>query len=97
MVAEYAAHLARERGLPRELLLLAVAALPVTVVERDAHAAASPEAARRSAHRNPDDVEIVAPALHLRVPVWSNDRDFEDAHVEWYTTAQLLRRLRAAD
>ena len=95
-VQEYAAHLAGKKGLPRDLVLLAVATLPVTLVESDAYAAAIPEASRRIGHRDPDDVEILAVALHLQVPIWSNDRDFEDAGVEWYTTAQLLKRLRAS-
>jgi predicted nucleic acid-binding protein len=96
-VEEYAAHLAKKRGLPQDVLLLAVAALPVAVVEGDLYAAAVPEAARRIGGRDPDDVEILALALCLDVPIWSNDRDFEDAGVEWYTTAQLLKRLRAGD
>jgi hypothetical protein len=25
--------------------------------------------------------------------VWSNDNDFEDSGVEWYTTAELLKTL----
>jgi hypothetical protein len=29
----------------------------------------------------------------LGVPVWSNDNDFNDVGVEWYTTAQLLKKL----
>lgn len=32
-------------------------------------------------------------ALTLKLPVWSNDNDFEDARVEWYTTAELLKTL----
>jgi hypothetical protein len=31
--------------------------------------------------------------LHLGVPVWSNDDDFREAGVEWFTTATLLKRL----
>jgi hypothetical protein len=27
------------------------------------------------------------------VPVWSNDDDFREAGVEWFTTATLLKRL----
>ena len=30
---------------------------------------------------------------NLGHPVWSNDDDFEDAGVAWYTTAELLKRL----
>jgi predicted nucleic acid-binding protein len=52
------------------------------------------EAARRAlGEREPDDVDSLALALAFDLPIWSNDRDFEDAGVEWYTTARLLRRL----
>ena len=77
------------------LLLLAVAALPVTVVEPGAYASKVPEARRRIGGRDPDDVELLALALHEDVPVWSNDNDFENAGVDWYTTAELLRKLGA--
>ncbi len=94
-VQEYAAHLAKKKRLSLDLVLLALAALPVTVVERRAYAAAIPEATRRIGRRDPDDVEILALALQLGLPLWSNDNDFEDAGVEWYTTADLLRKLGA--
>lgn len=52
------------------------------------------EAAKRAiAKRDPDDVELLALALAFSVPVWSNDSDFKDTGVEWYTTARLLRLL----
>lgn len=51
-------------------------------------------AARRAiAKRDPNDVDLLALALAFAIPVWSNDSDFRDAGVEWYTTARLLRRL----
>ena len=37
-------------------------------------------------------MDLLAFALAFGVPVWSNDSDFKDAGVEWYTTARLLRR-----
>ena len=43
--------------------------------------------------RDPDDVEILALALHTKIAVWSNDSDFEGVGVEWFTTAELLARL----
>ena len=55
--------------------------------------AALPEAEKQIGHRDPDDVEILALALHLRLPIWSNDNDFECAKVEWFTTAELLKQL----
>jgi predicted nucleic acid-binding protein len=92
-VQEYAAHLAKRKRLALDLVLLTVAALPVTVVEAEAYSAAVSEAQRRISWRDPDDVEILALALHLSLPVWSNDNDFRDADVEWCTTAGLLRAL----
>jgi hypothetical protein len=38
-------------------------------------------------------VETLALALHVGLPVWSNDDDFEDAGIAWYTTAEILKRL----
>jgi predicted nucleic acid-binding protein len=44
------------------------------------------EAAKRSiAKRDPHDVDLLALALAFAIPVWSNDGDFKDAGVEWYT------------
>jgi predicted nucleic acid-binding protein len=52
-----------------------------------------PEARRRMKFRDPDDVDLLALALALRVPVWSNDGDFSAVRVAWYTTARLLAKL----
>lgn len=92
-VQEYLAHLARKRRLSIDTVLLAAATLPVTVVERAVYAAKLGQARRKLGSRDPDDVELLALALHLRLAVWSNDRDFEDAGVDWYTTAELLKEL----
>jgi predicted nucleic acid-binding protein len=93
-VQEYAPVLARKRRLYEDLVLLAVATLPVTVIERKNYASGIAEASRRIGHRDPDDIPILALAITLKVPLWSNDKGLEDAGVEWYTTERLLRRLR---
>jgi predicted nucleic acid-binding protein len=93
-VNEYAEPLARRLRLPLSTVLLAVTTLPVRVVDRDEYAASLREAERRIGRRDPDDIDTLALALHLDAPVWSNDRDFEGAGVEWYTTARLLKTLR---
>jgi hypothetical protein len=36
---------------------------------------------------------VLALALTLNLPVWSNDNDFEDSGVEWHTAAELLTML----
>ncbi len=92
-VQEYLSHLAREKRLPLDTVLLATASLPVTVVERPVYAAKIAEATRRLGRRDPDDVELLALAVHSGVPIWSNDKDFEDAGVDWFTTAELLKKL----
>lgn len=35
-------------------------------------------------------MDLLALALHFKVPLWSNDNDFNDAGVVRYTTASLL-------
>jgi len=92
-VREHAQVLARKKRLPADLLLLAVASLPVTVVDQQVYRASIDEAKRRIGRRDPDDVEILALAIHFHIPVWSNDKDFEDAGVPRYATADLLREL----
>ena len=96
-VQEYAAILAQKRRLPADALLLAVAALPVTLVDLDTYSRAMPRARKLIGRRDPDDVDVLALALHLKLPLWSNDNDFEGCRVEWYTTAELLKKLGIAD
>jgi predicted nucleic acid-binding protein len=92
-VQEYSVILAREKRLAVDTLLLAMAALPVTVVEEPVYASTLPRARKLIAQRDADDVDILALALHMRLPLWSNDNDFEDTGIESYTTAELLKKL----
>ena len=92
-VFEYVPSLAKKKRLELDTLLLACAALPVTVLERSEYHEKLSTAKRRIGKRDPDDVDVLALALTLNLPVWSNDNDFEDAGVEWYTTAELLKTL----
>jgi predicted nucleic acid-binding protein len=91
---EYEPVLSKKKRLSADLVLLAVATLPVTVVDSSVYARSVSEARRRIGRRDPDDIDILALALHFGLPIWSNDNDFEIAGVEWYTTADLLARLR---
>jgi predicted nucleic acid-binding protein len=93
-VQEYVEPLARKLRLPLHTVLLAVASLPVAVGDRDEYGRSLSEAGRRIGQRDPDDIDVLALALHLGAPVWSNDSDFGIAGIEWYTTAQLLKQLR---
>jgi predicted nucleic acid-binding protein len=93
-VEEYVPILSRQKRLPTDILLLAVAALPVTVVGQAQYAKSIAEATKRIGRRDPDDIELLALGLHLRIPIWSNDRDFERLNVDLFTTEGLLRHLR---
>ncbi len=92
-VEEYAAVLGQKKRIPAETLMLAVASLPVSIVAREVYARSIPKARKRIAWRDPDDIELLALALHFKVPIWSNDNDFEDCGAERHTTAELLRKL----
>lgn len=92
-VEEYAGQLARKRRLDVDVVLLAAATLPVTTVPRTVYASSLAEARKRIGRRDPDDVELLALAIQLKLPVWSNDNDFEDTGVVWHTTASLLSAL----
>jgi predicted nucleic acid-binding protein len=93
-VEEYATVLGQKKRLRPDLVLLAVAALPVTIVARSEYSRRLPEAARRIGRRDADDSELLALALAARVPIWSNDHDFESTGVDLFTTEALLRHLR---
>ena len=42
------------------------------------------------AHRDPRDVDVLALALALERPLWTNDKDFDDTMAQVLTTAELL-------
>lgn len=63
-VQEYAAQLAAKKRLPLDVVLMAVVTLPVRLVERETYEKSLPEAKLRIGRRDPDDVEILALALH---------------------------------
>ncbi len=92
-IEEYAAILGQKKRIPPETVMLAVASLPVSIVAAEVYARSVALARRRIGKRDPDDVELLALALHFKIPLWSNDNDFERCGVERHTTAELLRKL----
>ena len=65
---------------------MAVATLPVKVVQREVYEKSIPEARRRIGRGDPDDVELLALPLHTGVAVWSRG-------VDWLASGELLARL----
>jgi predicted nucleic acid-binding protein len=92
-VKEYAFQLGRKKKLTPDVLLLTVAALPVSIVSPEVYEGAITEARKLIEWRDPDDVEILALTLHMKIPLWSNDNDFLGCGIERFTTAELLSNL----
>ena len=92
-VREYLPLVAKQYDMLPQALEGQLRLLAVRECEPDDYAAKLEAAKRAIARRDPHDVDLLALALAVGVPVWSNDSDFKDAGVEWYTTARLLRRL----
>ena len=95
-VEEYLPRLAEQHGMVPEMLEAQLRILPVTVYQERFYREHVREAGRLLAGRDPDDVHLLALALKLRVPIWSNDRDLEGLPVEVFTTARLPKRLEAS-
>lgn len=93
-IGEYIPRIAKLKGLDEGVLRMTLLNLPIISLDPEEYEAKRGEAFRRIGKRDPDDVDLLAVALTLTVPIWSNDNDFEDAGVEWYTTAEILKKLK---
>jgi predicted nucleic acid-binding protein len=92
-VEEYLPVIAAKYKVPEPALTRVVAELGLLVYARHAYEERIPQATELIGTRDPDDVALLALALALDCPVWTNDDDFEDLGVSTYTTAQLLKAL----
>jgi len=92
-ILPYLPRLAKKISVPEPLLRLELELLPLTIYEKDWYQGQITEAKKRIGDRDPNDVDLLALALTLGCPVWSNDHDFEDTGVVLFTTANLLRSL----
>jgi predicted nucleic acid-binding protein len=94
-VREYLHILAEKYRLSEEILESQLKLLPLKIYPREFYEDFIPRAIRRLSEKDEDDAELLALAMKLQVPVWSNDNDFKHADIETYTTAKLLRILNA--
>lgn len=90
---EHAGEFADLYKLDVDTLHAAIEALPVERYSETDYISEVKQARKLIAQRDPDDVHIVALALKLGVPIWSNDGDFRDLPIEIHTTARLLKIL----
>jgi len=92
-VEEYLPEFAARYQIDIDDLVRALVNLPLERYAEAAYRSHLPEARRYLLHRDPDDVALAALALKLKVPIWSNDKDFEELPLEVYPTARLLKIL----
>lgn len=90
---EHIPRVAAHRDIPVRRLLGAFERLPVTLYGPKHYAAAMPRALRLLSERDRDDAHLLALALTLAVPIWSNDPHLAGLPVDTYTTAVLLKIL----
>ena len=89
-VRGYLPHVALKIGVETTILEFALDLLPLSPYPARTYRQSIAEARRRIGKRDPKDVDVLALTLHLGLPLWSNDRDFEEAGIEYLTTARLL-------
>ena len=94
-VREYISVIADKYGLSEEILESQLKLLPLRIYQQEFYAAFLNIASKKLAESDEDDVELLALSLKLKVPVWSNDRHFQQTGVEVYSSAKLLKILKA--
>jgi predicted nucleic acid-binding protein len=85
--------LSYKKGLDLELLLEGLSILPVEVLPETAFKHSLNTARRQIAHRDPTDADLLALALAEDIPIWTDDRDFQDSTARIMTTAQIIAHL----
>ncbi len=84
-VSEYILHMAGLYGLAHQVLESQLRLLAIREY--------TSEAQSRIGGRDPDDVDLLALPSATKTSIGSNDNDFKNSGVEWYTTARLLKIL----
>lgn len=90
-VEKYIPILSTKRKIPIEDLYLAFSMLPLSVCDEDFYKNKIKQAKRMIEKRDPTDVHLLALALKLGCPVWSNNKDFEGLELKVYRTQDLIR------
>jgi predicted nucleic acid-binding protein len=96
-LARHIPRLAAKRKLDPALMFAALQLMPVEWTPTQVYEHERVNAQRLIGERDPDDWPTLALALTLEVPVWSQDKDFEQTGVRVLTTGQILDVLNAED
>lgn len=94
-VREYLSVIAEKYEFSEEILESQLKLLPLSVYPLHFYEDFIQKASQKLSGRDEDDIELLALAIKLKLPVWSNDNDFKNLGIEVYTTAKLLKILKA--
>ena len=97
-VEKYLPHVAKRIGRNELDLWREFQLLPVIAVQPRESDLELKRATELIGQRDPKDVHVLALALRLDLPIWTNDRDFEglSQHVSTHKTADLLSLIAAS-
>jgi predicted nucleic acid-binding protein len=91
-VEEYLPYLGSKYDLEIKQLWVQLKMLPMQIIEVGEYKSQLSLAQEYLGARDLDDIHLAALALIKEIPIWSNDRDFENLpHVTVYPTAKLLK------
>ena len=90
-VEKYIPILASKRDIPMEDLYMALSMLPLSVCDTEFYKNRINQANRLIEKRDPKDIHLLALALKINCPIWSNDRDFQRLGMKVYSTLDLMR------
>lgn len=90
-VEKYIPVLAIRRNLLLEDLYMALSVLPLSICDMEFYNDKINQAKKLIEKRDADDIHLLALALKLNCPIWSNDKDFEGLGVRVYGTLELAK------
>lgn len=92
-VEKYIPVLSSKRKIPLNELFFTLSLLPLLVCDEVFYKKEITRAKGLISKRDPDDANLLALALKLGCPIWSNDKNFENLGVEVYSTLDLIKFL----
>jgi predicted nucleic acid-binding protein len=95
-VKKYIPELSKESGVPESELFYAFDHFPIIAMPPVVYDEKRNQAENLIARRDPKDVDILALALKLDTPLWTNDKDFNNiSELKVFTTSDMLEKLAA--
>jgi predicted nucleic acid-binding protein len=93
-VKKYIPEMSVDTGVPESELFYAFDCFPIISTPPEVYDGKRQHAENLISHRDPKDVDILALALKLNIPIWTNDRDFDNLpEIKTFTTAAMLAKL----